>query len=553
MRNKVFGRIFCAVLTVALCMGLLVMLPATEADAAAAGTMMSNAVEANFGSSYYKSWSKDTDHLNHYVKFKVTQKGILTITADKPFDSEGEYGRLYFTVYDSNGDPVWGNNSYQSVDDAKDKYVVNVGLASGTYYLTLKPGFSVKSGLIETWYKLTFKANSYCEIEENGSGSSATAVELKKKYTGWYGSAGSDYEEGDYYRVSVVAGGTYRIVWYNFSVMDRTSTIVDFLMPDGTSKGIGHSFDDYINSDGYNYCDVNVKTSGSAYIHIYNFNGAQFEYGFTVSQVLCPSGHKYGSWTRVKDATCSAEGSEKRTCSVCGEAETRAISKKSHNFSAWSTVKESTCSVEGSQKRTCSVCNGTETRAISTKAHTASGNYTNFDWASHKYTCAVCFQEATDAHVWDDGTVVTPATCLTEGVRELSCIYCDAKTTSMIPFSSEHQYSNDCDEECNICYQTRYVEHEYGDWLTNSLYHWRECTVCGAATEWEYHIHGEDATEYSAKTCTECGYEIAPKLDEAADDGTDQGGSIVIGPLLICLVILLVIGGITAFLVIKKR
>ena len=44
-------------------------------------------------------------------------------------------------------------------------------------------------------------------------------------------------------------------------------------------------------------------------------------------KTLLLAAHTWGEWTVVKEATTTAEGQEKRTCSVCGEVETRAIEK----------------------------------------------------------------------------------------------------------------------------------------------------------------------------------------------------------------------------------
>ena len=64
--------------------------------AAEDGTMISNAVNITFGETYTKTWTTRTDHLNHYCKITVPSRGIIDISATKPRDDEGEYGRLYF-------------------------------------------------------------------------------------------------------------------------------------------------------------------------------------------------------------------------------------------------------------------------------------------------------------------------------------------------------------------------------------------------------------------------------------------------------------------------
>ena len=112
--------------------------------------------------------------------------------------------------------------------------------------------------------------------------------------------------------------------------------------------------------------------------------------------------HTFSDWTVTTPATCTAEGVEKRTCTVCGEEETRKTEKtdhslthieekstctvagvsydicgecsatfnytvlplSAHSFSAWATTKEPTDSEAGEETRTCTVCGFEEKREI---------------------------------------------------------------------------------------------------------------------------------------------------------------------------------------------
>ncbi len=63
-----------------------------------------------------------------------------------------------------------------------------------------------------------------------------------------------------------------------------------------------------------------------------------------------------------------------------------------HTFSAWSTTTEPTCAAQGKQTRTCSSCGFSE--------------YASLDAVSHKY---------------NDGEIVTAATCNQKGVKKFTC------------------------------------------------------------------------------------------------------------------------------------
>ena len=267
-------------------MMLISVLP-VAANAAAPGTMMSNAVQITFGQSYYKTWTKDTDHLNHYSTFTLTKSGVVTLKVDKPFDSEGEYSKLDITFFDEEGEPIMGSESYYTVDSAKSYYTVKCGLAAGTYYMTLKPGFYVRSGVIETTYTLNFEANKYCEQEPNGDASTATEMVLGAMYTGFFGPDGCDYEENDYYKFQAQKGHVYRIRMENFGALDRTTTILS-LMNGSETKSLGRELGRHVDEEGLHYYDFTAASTGAYYIRFRNFNGAQYEFGLEVQDLTDP-------------------------------------------------------------------------------------------------------------------------------------------------------------------------------------------------------------------------------------------------------------------------
>lgn len=54
-----------------------------------------------------------------------------------------------------------------------------------------------------------------------------------------------------------------------------------------------------------------------------------------------PNAHRWGEWTVTKNASLAGDGSETRTCSLCGKVETRAITRLSVNPAAISKLKAS--------------------------------------------------------------------------------------------------------------------------------------------------------------------------------------------------------------------
>ena len=124
-------------------------------------------------------------------------------------------------------------------------------------------------------------------------------------------------------------------------------------------------------------------------------NGQNFLYDMTDVKFVCADGNHQGEWTVVKAATCTEDGTEKRTCTICGAEETRTIKAKGHTFGEWTVTKKATCTEKGSQTRTCSVCQTTETQSIAATGHTFSKwvvtkEATRTEKGLKTRTCSVC-------------------------------------------------------------------------------------------------------------------------------------------------------------------
>ena len=98
--------------------------------------------------------------------------------------------------------------------------------------------------------------------------------------------------------------------------------------------------------------------------------------GYTTYQEI-PAAHTPGEAVREneKAPTCTATGSydEVVCCSVCGEELSRktvTVEAAGHQWGAWETTKAPTCIAEGEERRTCTVCGETETRTADKAAHT---------------------------------------------------------------------------------------------------------------------------------------------------------------------------------------
>ena len=80
--------------------------------------------------------------------------------------------------------------------------------------------------------------------------------------------------------------------------------------------------------------------------------------------------HTFGDWVITKNATCVAEGSKKRTCTVCGVEEVETIPATGvHTYGEWKVTKQATCTADGTKTKTCTGCGATQSQVIAKLGH----------------------------------------------------------------------------------------------------------------------------------------------------------------------------------------
>ena len=155
--------------------------------------------------------------------------------------------------------------------------------------------------------------------------------------------------------------------------------------------------------------------------------------------------HTFGDWVITKNSTCVAEGSKKRTCTVCGVEEVETIPATGvHTYGEWQVTKQATCTADGTKTKTCTGCGTKQVETIpATGVHTY-GNWviskqaTCIAEGSKKRTCAVCGVEqvetipATGVHTYGNWVVTKQATCTADGTRTKTCTGCGATQNQVI-------------------------------------------------------------------------------------------------------------------------
>ena len=191
----------------------------------------------------------------------------------------------------------------------------------------------------------------------------------------------------------------------------------------------------------------------------------------------------------------------------------------------------------------CSVCGGT----IVALGHDFSASVWHHDGDTHWKKCARCdAKNDENPHVWDNGKVTVPSTCLTEGERIYTCDECGATKNEPIQANGHswdqawqhnathhwHECLNaNCDVKNNDSAKDGYGAHtggtatctqratctvcgaEYGDalghdfttsWTHDDNEHWKQCSRCDAKDDVSPHTW-DSGTITTAPTCTKAG------------------------------------------------
>ncbi|MBR5293151.1 MAG: hypothetical protein IKU31_00105 [Oscillospiraceae bacterium] len=164
------------------------------------------------------------------------------------------------------------------------------------------------------------------------------------------------------------------------------------------------------------------------------------EFRYTIGPKECA--HQYAE-TRV-EATCEAEGSVTRTCSLCGDSLQEAISALGHDYR---TVTVSpTCTADGSVTTACTRCDSSSAEVLPATGHLhtqlrnaavpgcEAEGYTGDTW------CIDCNTQLSSGaviaalgHTWNDGITTREPTADAEGILTFTCATCGGTRTETMP------------------------------------------------------------------------------------------------------------------------
>lgn len=74
--------------------------------------------------------------------------------------------------------------------------------------------------------------------------------------------------------------------------------------------------------------------------------------------------HSYGDWQTVSEATCTENGLQKQSCTICHAEQTKEIAAAGHTWDEGKVTQEATQQAEGVKTYTCTTCGATQTESI---------------------------------------------------------------------------------------------------------------------------------------------------------------------------------------------
>ena len=270
-----------------------------------------------------------------------------------------------------------------------------------------------------------------------------------------------------------------------------------------------------ITSDDLKFTDVRVRGLDSTTI-LEGAENADALKEFSVHHV-----NPDDSWVVTTDPTCTENGVETKTCSVCGYTETQDVPASGHNYEA--VVTAPTCTEDGFTTHTCSVCGDSYVD-------------TEVDALGHK---------------WGDWKETKAPTTSAKGESTRTCEICGATETKEIPKLPLIIESDD-----------EWVEGEGWSFVVDTAEGFKGVLVDGEELDKdEYTVEEDDGNtvitlldEY-LETLDAGEYEIAIEFESGTAEGTFEiaGGGAWWIILLVAAVVILVGGGVACIFILTKK
>lgn len=293
-------------------------------------------------------------------------------------------------------------------------------------------------------------------------------------------------------------------------------------------------------------------------IRVYGTGRVSLQEGTFTKAVEKIDGHVHtpGDWEEEEKATCDKEGKKVQRCTECKEiCNTQEIKALGHTPGDWETEKEATCKAEGKRVKYCTVCKKVCAEESVDRLEHEPGDWevesepTCEEEGEKVRHCKVCGEICDTEYIPETGhepgdwEVETEATCWSEGEESVHCKYCgewlDSREIPPVEHKEEEEwfvqqepsctYEGTRVKRCIYCGETVKVEkipktkHKFGKWVTVEGSVWNSPIV-------------------KTRICSSC----------FSEETKNVYAWVWVKPVVIILVFLIVLFGVTAFLMSQK-
>lgn len=285
-----------------------------------------------------------------WFKFMVDFDGFFYVTFDHSVVDDNDYlWRIY--LYDSTAiNFIDENNSYFGATGKTNRTTNTFGIPAGTYYIKIIRDSEYNySG---TNYQLTvhYKSTNNWETENNNSSNKADTLMVNEIINGSLSTNG----DIDWYKFTVNRNGFFNIT-FNHSVVNDNNSLWRIYLYDSTAVNELLRFNRLGRTESGSSDYIQLSTGKTYYIKITRIS--EYHYSGVPYSLIVTERHEHvGKWIEAVGPTCTVQGSEKRTCSICGQVETREIDALGHDYDEGIQTNESTIAHTGEITYNCKRC-----------------------------------------------------------------------------------------------------------------------------------------------------------------------------------------------------
>lgn len=309
-----------------------------------------NEIAVNTGISGYLEKGSDED----WFKFSISKAGYFNITFEHTLiSSKDSHWSIY--IYDQSGvNCVDGDTDtrLESPGNSNSKSKT-YGVPAGTYYLRVIEGVHWTYSSKPYTLTVNYTEASDWETENNNSKESADEITFNKFF---HGAITKRYDY-DWYQLESNSSREVAIT-FNHPVIDYSDVLWEIYLYDSSGVTQLLKYGRRGNTETATTDFIHVS-EGIYYIKITGYNPPSIYYDYSSSiyefSVVEKHDHK-GIWETTVEPTCTDKGVSTKTCTICGQVETRDIDPLGHSFDDGKVIKKATPAQKGEIRHTCTIC-----------------------------------------------------------------------------------------------------------------------------------------------------------------------------------------------------